>query len=221
MSIERMKKVGQESRKKMGIPIAVPKNTLYPSTVIRVKNREEERKLAEAKTEGTSTAVASANPSAAIRGKNQAEIEAQIRDREAPPSEDDVARKNTSISASAGIADMGAMEDLADRKTEESQAEESKKPAETTKASIPPEGTPVHAIDTREYFSELTVKELKAFAEEYVIDIDKQLTKKADIVDCVAKAFKARIEEANDAEPWTELLQKTMDYYGAIVRTNQ
>jgi hypothetical protein len=196
-------------------PPARPKKSLYPSSVTRFKSRQEEIDA-----EKNETAVvekpSSANYSVLKRAKSREEmkaIEETIEKEEVDEAQK--LRKTTSISDLAGIVDMGADEEREERQAETVAPTEAIEPE---KEPIAP-GENDGIMDTSEHFAKLTVKEIKAFAEEYAIDIDKQLTKKADIVDFVTKAFEARIKEANGAEPWTELLQKTMDYYGAIVLT--
>lgn len=237
MSVERMKRVGRTDRRSMRTPVADPparpKKSLYPSSVTRFKSRQEEIDA-----EKNATAVvekpSSANYSVLKRAKSREEmkaIEETIEKEEVDEAQK--LRKTTSISDLAGIVDMGADEEREERQAETVAPKEATEPEEKpippgepvvetgTGAEVPSPGEndAIGIMDTSEHFAKLTVKEIKAFAEEYVIDIDKQLTKKADIVDCVTKAFEVRIKEANGAEPWTELLQKTMDYYGAIVRT--
>lgn len=212
MSIARMRRVGREDRKKMGIPHTPPKS-LYPSTVTRVKTPKEDREATKPMNgfydDQPKPVAPSANPGA-VRGKTEAELAAMTAAPAVEATEEEKARKSASISETVGIVDMGAKEELAER---QAAAKAEDDPVVNDDMSV----TRPMAVDTLEHFSGLTVKELKAFAEEYEIELDKQITKKADIVDAISKAFEARILKAMaDDLPLGVLLQKSVDYYNSI-----
>jgi len=224
MSIARMKRVGREDRKKRGIPHTPPKS-LYPSTVTRVKNPKEDREATKQMDgfydDAPKPVAPSANPGA-MRGKTEAELAAKAASAPVELTDEEKARKSISISESVGIEDMGAKEELAERQAAamgESETVVNDDLSVTRPGSSHVDLTAALAevVHTEQHFSGLTVKELKAFAEDYEIDLDKQLTKKADIVDFIAKAFEARVLKAHAVQPWGMLMQKTMDYYTKIL----